>query len=381
MKCDLILPLWNQLEYTRACVESLFATVDVPSRLIIIDNASSDGTAEYLKSLRPPSMIKLDIVTNPSNLGYGGAVNQGLKMSDAPLACLLNNDTVFGPAWLSIMIEIAYRDNRVGLVNPESSTFGLAPAKDQTVAQLAQTLVPQRRDYEELGNCIGFCMLVKRDVLRQIGSFDDSFLTAFFEDTDFCMRAKRAGFQCVKACGAYVLHHEHKSVDALPDKERLFAENRVKYEQRWGRILRIFFPYVFKGRDALRDTLFDLYSLARNECYIDFVMYHPGKEEIHEIFRYAGMRPHANIRTNLAAGGAKAFWPSMFQILKKRKKPYDLLLANDLDLAHSFSRMHWLHRLPIYTERSGVDDLGKCFDDCHVHIVDNFQKLVAKKKV
>ena len=224
MKCDLLLPVWNQLDYTRECIKSLFATVDVPSRLIVIDNASTDGTAEYLRALTPPSMIKLEIITNSSNLGYGGGVNQGLKITDAPFVCILNNDTVFGAGWLSTMLEIQYRENRVGIVNPESSTFGVRPAAGQTMSQLAETLAPRKRDWEELGNCIGFCMLVRRDVLRQIGSFDETFITAFFEDTDFCMRAKKVGFLCVKACGAYVFHHEHKSIEQIPELEKLFAE-------------------------------------------------------------------------------------------------------------------------------------------------------------
>ncbi len=377
MKCDLILPVWNQLAYTQECIGSLFNTVDVPSRLIVVDNGSNDGTAEYLKQLSPPPLLKIEVVSNASNLGYGKAVNQGLKMADAQFVCILNNDTVFGSQWLSTMIDIAYRDNRVGVVNPESSTFGLRPAKGQTVEELAQTLAPRRRDYEELGNAIGFCMLIKRDVLRQAGLFDDTFLTAFFEDTDYCMRAKRAGYICVKACGAYVYHHEHKTVEAIPDREKLFAENRLKYEQKWGRILRVLCPYVFKGREQLRDSLFDLMALARNECYVDMLFF-SRKETVDDVFRYAGLRPHANIRPVLCGGGG--FLRTMMQILRKRKKPYDLLLCNDLDLAHAFSRLHWLHRLPIYMQRAGVDDLGKCFDDCHVHVVDNFQKLAAMKK-
>ncbi len=380
MKCDLILPVWNQLEYTKACLSSLFATVDVPSRLIVIDNGSTDGTAAYLSQLKAPSLIKMDVVTNSANLGYGGAVNQGFKMSESPFVCVLNNDTVFGSGWLTAMIDITCRDSRIGIVNPESSTFGVRPDKNQSIEDLTKNLVPRRRDFEELGNCIGFCMLIKRDVIRQIGFFDDSFVTAFFEDSDFCMRAKRAGFLCAKACGAYVYHYEHKTVNTLSGKEQLFSENRLRYEQKWGRILRIFYPYLFKGKEALHDSLQELFFLARNECYVDVFFYQIRQEPIQDIFRYAGMRPHANVKVHLKQG-SRVFMPSMVQIFKKWKKPYEVLLANDLDVAHSLSRMHWLHHLPIYMERAGVDDLGKCFHDCHVHVVDNFQRLIAKKKL
>lgn len=380
MKCDLILPVWNQLEFTRDCIKSLSVTVDVPVRLLVINNGSTDGTTEYLRTLTLPPMIKLEVITNPTNLGYGGGVNQGLKLSDAPFVCILNNDTEFGPGWLSIMLDLLYRENRVGIVNPESSTFGVRPKAGQSVKQLAESLAPVRRDWEELGNCIGFCMLMRRDVLRQIGSFDETFITAFFEDTDFSMRAKKVGFLCVKACGAYVYHHEHKTVEKIPDRETLFAENRQKYEQKWGHIVRMFYPYVYKGKEALRTTLFDLYALARNECYVDFLFFHQEKEPVGDVFRLAGLRPHANISTRISTSGMR-FLPSLFQVLKKRKKPYAALLVNDLDLAHWFSRTHFMNPLPIYMERAGVDDLGKCFHDCHVHVVDNFQKLSAMKKM
>jgi GT2 family glycosyltransferase len=379
VKCDLILPLWNQLDYTRRCIESLFATVDVPSRLIVVDNGSNDGTGEYLRGLRPPPLIQVETIHNDANRGYGVAVNQGLKIVSAPFVCVLNNDTEFTPRWLSTMIDVTFRDHRIGIVNPESSNFGVRPRKGESILDLAKGLEPQRREFEEIGNCIGFCMLVKRDVLQNVGHFDESYGNAFFEDTDFSMRAKRAGYNCVKACGAYVYHHEHKTIEALPDREKLFAENRSKYEKKWGHIVRIFFPCVFKGKDSLRQAISDLYILARNECYIDFYLYKSKGEPIRDIFRYTDLRPHANIMPKLIQNGS-AGWHSFFRILKKRKKPYELLLVNDLDLGHTLSRTHFLHRLPIYMERAGVDDLSKCFNDCHVHIVDNFQKLVAKKR-
>ena len=97
---------WNRLDITKNFVESFWSNTSVSSRLIIIDNASSDGTIEYLSSLKDSSNRTLKIIFNKENKGFAGGMNQGIAISDAPYVCLANNDLLFTKGWLEEIINI-----------------------------------------------------------------------------------------------------------------------------------------------------------------------------------------------------------------------------------------------------------------------------------
>ena len=100
MKCDIIIPVWNQPEATRECIESIVRGTNYPYRLILVDNGSGPETRSYLEELRKRPAPEVKLIRNEENLGYIKAVNQGLKASDAPYVCLMNNDTIPGAGWL-----------------------------------------------------------------------------------------------------------------------------------------------------------------------------------------------------------------------------------------------------------------------------------------
>ena len=91
MKCDIIMPVWDQLEFTKECITSINNNTKYPIRLIIIDNASKRNTKEYLSSLAGEVNFEIKLIRNEENLGFVKAVNQGLKESSAPYICILNN--------------------------------------------------------------------------------------------------------------------------------------------------------------------------------------------------------------------------------------------------------------------------------------------------
>ena len=128
-RCDIVIPVWNHLEMTRDCVNSIKEHTRFPYGLIIIDNASDKQTAEYLHSLTRQSDLKVVILRNEENKGFIKAVNQGLQYSDAPYVCIMNNDTIVTDGWLSEMIDILLENSEVGIINPSSNTLGQFPGK------------------------------------------------------------------------------------------------------------------------------------------------------------------------------------------------------------------------------------------------------------
>ncbi|HRZ87614.1 MAG TPA: hypothetical protein P5287_07340, partial [bacterium] len=234
-------------------------------------------------------------------------------------------------------------------------------APGETADDVARKLAPLAESCVEFGNCIGFAMLVKREVMDKIGYLDEAFGLAYFEDTDFSMRAKAAGYRCTKACGAYVYHHEHKSLDRVPWKEELFRKNKKIYEERWGRPLRIFAMAgdgIVADRRRLREAIIDIVQLARNECYIHLYIAVSPQRTKADLFRELGIAEMANIKV-VSVNPALLTITALWRIITKRKKPYDLALAFESPLAKSVASFYPIHGCPAYCRGTGNDVTGR----------------------
>lgn len=261
--CDIIIPTWNQLKETKACIDSVKENTTFPYRLIIIDNASNEPARKYLESLkRNPSTRALEgprsgfrssgkpgelhfpgmiLERNEKNQGFVRAVNKGIARSEAEYVCLLNNDTIVTKGWLSEMASVAESAAEIGVVNPSSNSLGQKPGPGESIRELSEKLKANKGKYVDLGTALGFCMLIKRKVIERIGIFDEVFDMGNFEDTDFCLRAKREGFKIVRAAGSYVYHREKVSFKLLKGNKKRFDKNKEIFEERWGRQRRILF--------------------------------------------------------------------------------------------------------------------------------------------
>jgi 2-polyprenyl-3-methyl-5-hydroxy-6-metoxy-1,4-benzoquinol methylase len=116
---SIIILTHNQLEYTRQCLESIRRLTDEPYELIVVDNASTDGTVDYLRA-----MDGLRLILNNTNRGFPAAVNQGIALSRGRQVLLLNNDTVVTTGWLRRLLDALHSDPRIGLAGPCSNFVG-----------------------------------------------------------------------------------------------------------------------------------------------------------------------------------------------------------------------------------------------------------------
>jgi glycosyltransferase involved in cell wall biosynthesis len=104
---SIIIPCWNQLEFTRQCIAALLRHTHGPWELIIIDNGSTDGTAAYLANLRDAAPLPVTLISNTRNLGFPAAINQGLRCARGDYLVLLNNDVVVTEGWLNQLVGLA----------------------------------------------------------------------------------------------------------------------------------------------------------------------------------------------------------------------------------------------------------------------------------
>jgi len=238
MKIDIVMPVYNQLEYTKECVDSIIGNTRLRYRIIIVDDASKPETAAYLDQLAAAK--KAVLLRNTVNSGWVGSVNKGLKAAEAEYVCVVNNDIRVFPGWLSEMTRIADSDKRIGLVNP---CWELPQAfNDKPGEYYRKVVVKKEGRYVETDWARGFCFLIKRQVIDRIGGLDEGFAPGYYDDWDYSVRAINNGFVVVRAEGAFVRHYGNVTFGKVFGKLRLNAELLRKqdmFEKKWGRPLRI----------------------------------------------------------------------------------------------------------------------------------------------
>ncbi len=103
---SVIVPCWNQLEFTRQCIAALTRCTRSPWELIVVNNGSSDGTGDYLAGVQDASAVPVTVIANSTNLGFPAAINQGLKYARGEYLMLLNNDAVVTEGWLEQLVAL-----------------------------------------------------------------------------------------------------------------------------------------------------------------------------------------------------------------------------------------------------------------------------------
>jgi len=338
MKCDIIIPIWNQLEFTKDCIGHIIKNTLYPYRLILIDNASDAPTKQYLEGLKRDSAQEVTLIRNESNLGFVKAVNQGLKISSSPYVCIMNNDTVPAPGWLERMVEFAESHADVGLINPQCSGHGNMP-----IDFYARSLARYKDKYMEMNQCQGWCMVVKREVVDRIGYLDESFGIGGFDDTDYSMRAGLSGYRCVNLHSAYVYHREHATFNAMGDRKTLVSKGEEEYFKKWPRHLRMGLIFSLDGRkdDAeIKNLLDTVLFLARDWCWINLWIFgdaESNRKKISMVSERIGMPLHQNVKMNFFSSRFKDIHILTKVIERsfgtKKRKRYDLVLSDDENTA------------------------------------------------
>jgi len=245
--CDIVIPIWNNLELTRDCIDSIKKHTRYPYRIVAIDNASEGPTREYLDSLEKEDAPKTVIIRNAENTGFVRAVNQGMRFSDAEYVCVTNNDTIATDGWLSELVEILERDDTVGLINPSSNSSCQFPGK-LTIDAYAKTLKKLKGKYQELYSARAFAMVVRRSLIEKIGYLDETYGMGYYDDSDYSKRTQGVGYKAVRAKASYVYHRESQSFDKISEKSKIFIENENKFISKWGRPIRVAYLVPSSGR-------------------------------------------------------------------------------------------------------------------------------------
>lgn len=225
---SLVIPLYNQVDFTRQCVESIERCTPSPYELILVDNGSTDGTREFLHS------VQATVIANATNLGCAKAWNQGVRAATGTVIGILNNDIVVTPGWLAGLLKFMERDGH-GIVSPAAREGRLNYDLDGYAREFTRSCAGATRSA-----MYGACMVIHRRVFDRIGFFDEGFHYGGCEDIDFLWRTRAAGFS-VATTGSVLIHHfSMVTQDAIKKTEtRAYPkENLSHFEGKWKRTVR-----------------------------------------------------------------------------------------------------------------------------------------------
>jgi len=229
---DIVVPVYNAIDDTKRCIDSLLLNRDgFDGKLIIVNDSSDEDTTRLLESYSL-SENSIEYIFHKQNLGYTKAANAGLKQSSGDFVILLNSDTVVPPGWIQSIVRCFQSCNRIGIVGPlgNAATWQNVPflldANNQfainqlpigmTIKNMADLLSGvSRQIYPRVPFVNGFCFAVSRGLINKIGYLDDkTFPIGYGEENDYCIRARQSGYELAIADDCYVYHAKSKSFGA-----------------------------------------------------------------------------------------------------------------------------------------------------------------------
>lgn len=231
---SLVIPVFNQLAYTKICIDSLLADSDRPAyELIVVDNGSSDGTREYLQNKSRElerTNDRLTPILNNTNLGVAPAWNQGLRAAASDMIGILNNDIKVTRGWYR-GLEWALDFHKLGLVSPFASNGELGYDLDSRAEKFTQ------KNRNKLWPDYDFCAVVlHRATFERLGFFDENYLVGGYEDQDYAFRMREAGIGFGVSGAAFIHHFGSQTLGEFKKRgDKHASHNRDYFISKWKR--------------------------------------------------------------------------------------------------------------------------------------------------
>jgi O-antigen biosynthesis protein len=257
---SIIIPCFNNLQLTKKCLGALQTHTNSNQReLILVDNASTDGTTEWLRAEENCGRVKL--IVNPANAGFARGCNQGAQAAHGSLLLFLNNDTEVTNGWLSALVDAVLRD-QVGAAGAkllyangtiQHAGIGFINGVPDHPFRKAGADAPEVSQFRELDMVTGACLMIRRELFLDLAGFDEIYRNGV-EDIDLCVRARSAGFKVVYQPKSVVYHLEGQSAgrfNHVTSNLRTFFEKWGKNFDASGRFMPPREPRLIKSSQSL----------------------------------------------------------------------------------------------------------------------------------
>ena len=328
----------------------------VPYKFVLVDDGSAKETEEFLKTFA--SQHDCVLVRNEKAGGYTRAANRGLQQTSADYIVLLNSDTIVTRGWLRRMLTCLESDAKIGLVGPLSNT-----ASWQSIPEMisggdwAENPLPEGITVEKMGELVaessarlypemtflnGFCILLRRAVVNEIGYFDEkSFPQGYGEENDYCLRARDAGWKLALADDTYIYHAQSRSYNH-ERRRKLSRQSAVVLAEKHGQhridkgVLYLRTNRVLEGIRARSRYMFDRHRIVQNGM------------------RYADRRVLFVVPVRHAGGGSNII---MMEARAMRKMGVDVQILNLRGHRETFDAAYAHMELPVFYAE--IDDIPR----------------------
>lgn len=273
MKLSIIIVSWNVKKVLIDCLGSIEENpASEPFEVLVVDNASSDGTVESVRNKFPEVVV----IANSQNLGFAAANNQGIEKSQSEYILLLNPDTIIHSDSLDILIEFMDKNEDVGICGPQllnqdgtiqSSaryfpTFRGVLYRHTVIRYLGlfkneyKKWLMKNFDHKtkmDVDQVMGAALMIRQSIIEDIGVMDEQFFM-YYEEVDLCFRIKQAGWRVVFMPEVVITHLGSQSSGQIPVKKQMMAITSLLkfFRKHRGKSITIVFNCIFKPAIILR---------------------------------------------------------------------------------------------------------------------------------
>ncbi len=246
IQTSIIIPVFNKVDFTFQCLQSLFQEIDLTTtEVIVVNNASTDETIRVLAHFG--DLIR--VIANRENQGFVDACNQGADVASGEYLLFLNNDTIVQAGWLGNLLDTVKNDSSVGAVG---SMFLYPDGRIQEAGGIIWNSgeayhygwgeSPTDRKYNftrEVDYCSAASLLVRKRLFDKLGGFDRRYAPAYYEDVDLCFGIRSLGHKVIFQPLSKVIHYEGVTAgrDTAANTKTYQFINRKKFTEKWGEAL------------------------------------------------------------------------------------------------------------------------------------------------
>jgi GT2 family glycosyltransferase len=222
---SIVIPVLDQVEYTRAILKNIKETVKIPHEVVIIDNGSTDETSQILDE------AGVKVIRNKHNLGWSVSLNQGAAIARGTHIAFLNNDLVLPEGWLETLL--AHKEHVICPTYDQGENIrkDFASYNKSLADKFPEVKVAERPGFHPKGFA-GFIFMLSREAWERVGPFDES-MRYWYGDNDYWLRLKDMGYVPFMSNNVLIHHYMSKTCNARPDFVKQRERDGKRFLEKW----------------------------------------------------------------------------------------------------------------------------------------------------